>query len=274
MHCAVQNKEKFNIKVINCSFVLPTLKFPDPAKHGAMTSVDPLAYAINLAKEAGILIVAGAGNFADKVPITTPAGDPYVIAVGALDTNGTPTDKSDDQVAAFSSRGTSIYGENKPDILAPGVSLMSTNSAGSETQKKSRENLIVAKQILSGPIENVKQLAQQKIEKGQLTPKAMSVSENTLRKVMLRYYDVKSTLGSSEGNPLYISQDGTSEAAPVVTGVIANMYEANPDLTPQQVKEILYTTTTPVQGDPSAIGRGAINAKAAVEAANELKHSS
>jgi subtilisin family serine protease len=271
MHWAVQNKEKYNIKVINCSFVLPTLQMPDPSKDGAFTSVDPLAYALNLAKEAGILVVAGVGNFADKVSITTPAGDPSVIAVGALDTAGTPQDKSDDQVAAFSSRGVSIYGENKPDILAPGVSMMSANSFGSQTEKKSRENLVIAKHILTGPIEDVQKLARQKVEEGLLTPKALQASDTVLRKVMLRYFDVKPTLGQMEGSPLSIAQDGTSEAAPVVTAVIANMYEANPELTPSQVKQILYSTASSVEGDPGAVGRGAINAQAAVQAALELK---
>ncbi|MCA9778898.1 MAG: S8 family serine peptidase, partial [Candidatus Eremiobacteraeota bacterium] len=124
MNWVVQNKDKFNIKVVNCSFVLPTLEQID-SKTGAIIPVDPLSYAINLAREAGITVVAGVGNFADKSPIATPAGNPDVIAVGALDTNGTPEDPTDDKVADFSSRGVSIHGAPKPDILAPGVSIMS-----------------------------------------------------------------------------------------------------------------------------------------------------
>ena len=55
-----------------------------------------------------------------------------------------------------------------------------------------------------------------------------------------------------------------------MTGVIAHMYEANPNLTPQQVKEILSTTARPVEGDVLAVGAGALDARAAVEAAAKL----
>ena len=36
--------------------------------------------------------------------------------------------------------------------------------------------------------------------------------------------------------------DGTTFAAPIVSTVIAQMLEANPDLTPQQIKKILIST--------------------------------
>ena len=49
MNWVVQNKDKFNIKVVNCSFVLPTLEQTD-SKTGAIIPVDPLSYAINLAR--------------------------------------------------------------------------------------------------------------------------------------------------------------------------------------------------------------------------------
>jgi len=37
--------------------------------------------------------------------ITSPANSPYAIAVGAIDTHGTPRSDSDDTVATYSSRG-------------------------------------------------------------------------------------------------------------------------------------------------------------------------
>lgn len=47
----------------------------------------------------------------------------------------------------------------------------------------------------------------------------------------------------------YVSFDGTSMATPHVSGVIALMLEANPDLTAKQVKDILHDTSE-ARGDP------------------------
>jgi subtilisin family serine protease len=70
----------------------------------------------------------------------------------------------------------------------------------------------------------------------------------------------------------YLSLSGTSMAAPVVTGTIALMLEANPDLTPNLVKAILqYTAEDRPQYDPFTEGAGALNARGAVQLARELR---
>lgn len=268
MKWAVENKDKFNIKVINCSFVLPTLEVPDPENGGGFIPTDPLAYALNLAKEAGIVVVAGVGNFADKNAIVTPAGDPSVIAVGALNTGGTPEDKSDDTVAKFSSRGKSIYGEEKPDILAPGVGIMAPNAAGSQSEKKTLRNGPIAEMLKSAPYEKLQRLATKFAEKGKIPQIALRLPEASLRKIMGKLFEVDPTLGDNQGSPAYIGYDGTSQSAPIVAGVVANMFEANQDLTPEQVREILYSTANPVAGVGS--GHGAIDPQAAIERASNI----
>ncbi|MFA5508109.1 MAG: S8 family serine peptidase [Vulcanimicrobiota bacterium] len=261
MHWVVANKEKYNIRVVNCSFVLPTLEQTDP-KTGAIIPIDPLAYALNLAREAGISVVAGVGNFADKSPIATPAGNPDVIAVGALDTNQTPEDPSDDKVADFSSRGLSIHGTPKPDILAPGVSIMSTNSTNSQSQL---QNALLSR-LPGADEEEAGSIARQ------LLPERFHNLPAPVQKRLLnKLYEVKPVMGENGSSPAYITQSGSSESAPIVAGVVAHMYEANPRLTPSQVKEILSRTARPVEGDPVAVGAGALNAQAAVAAALALK---
>lgn len=261
MHWVVANKEKYNIRVVNCSFVLPTLEQTDP-KTGAIIPIDPLAYALNLAREAGISVVAGVGNFADKSPIATPAGNPDVIAVGALDTNQTPEDPSDDKVADFSSRGLSIHGAPKPDILAPGVSIMSTNSTNSQSQL---QNALLSR-LPGASEEEAGSIARQ------LLPERFHNLPAPVQKRLLnKLYEVKPVMGENGSSPAYITQSGSSESAPIVAGVVAHMYEANPGLTPTQVKEILSRTARPVEGDPVAVGAGALNAEAAVAAAFALK---
>jgi serine protease AprX len=68
-------------------------------------TLDPLAYAAEVAWRHGIVVVVAAGNTGQSAPsLNNPATDPFVIAVGASDTNGTYT-SGDDVVAPFSTWG-------------------------------------------------------------------------------------------------------------------------------------------------------------------------
>ena len=68
--------------------------------------------------------------------------------------------------------------------------------------------------------------------------------------------------------PYYTVKTGTSMATPHVAGVVALMLEANPLLTPAQVKQILAATAIPVSGCAvEDCGRGLVNALAAVRGA-------
>lgn len=70
---------------------------------------------------------------------------------------------------------------------------------------------------------------------------------------------------SSSELPNYTTANGTSFSAPQVAGAIALMLEANPALTPANVKEILQRTATPLPPYYSyEIGTGMLNVHAAV----------
>lgn len=113
----VANRDRFAIRIVNLSFGTDSLQNPD---------VDPLDEAVEEVWKAGILVVASAGNRGPlDGTVTDPGNDPYVLTVGAADVNGT-TSPTDDLVAPFSSRAA-----GKPDLLAPGVSLVSTRAPGS-----------------------------------------------------------------------------------------------------------------------------------------------
>jgi serine protease AprX len=67
----------------------------------------------------------------------------------------------------------------------------------------------------------------------------------------------------------YLSLSGTSTSAPVVSGTVALMLQANPSLTPNQVKAILQYTAQVYPGyDTLTQGAGFLNAKGAVELAH------
>ena len=70
---------------------------------------------------------------------------------------------------------------------------------------------------------------------------------------------------SSSELPYYTSGSGTSFSAPQVAGVIALMLEANPQLGPAQIRDILQRTATPLPPYyPYEVGAGMLNAQAAV----------
>jgi serine protease AprX len=72
----------------------------------------------------------------------------------------------------------------------------------------------------------------------------------------------------------YLRLSGTSMAAPVVTGTVALMLEANPALRPDEVKAILQASADPAGGyGPMAQGAGLLNARAAVVLAQSFAES-
>jgi serine protease AprX len=270
VYWAVQNKDEFNIRVINCSFLLPMVELTDPAT-GRANLVDPLSLAIQMATKAGITVVAGVGNFGDQMQIMTPAGNPDVISVGALDINGTPSDHSDDKVADFSSRGRSASGEIKPDLVAPGVHIMSTNAPGCQLEQGNINQLKRAMLASQGPLSAVQQLAQKQVANGRLPAEALHLPENELRARLRDSIEVQAFAGTGGEHPYYLAQNGSSMASPLVAGIVANMIEANPDLSPAQIKKILLDTAEPVLfSSAEAQGHGAVQAQKAVAEALRL----
>lgn len=72
--------------------------------------------------------------------------------------------------------------------------------------------------------------------------------------------------------PFYTMISGTSMSTPHVAGIVALMYEANPALTPLQVKEILQVTATNMPGREAwEAGAGHVNAYAALAMASGLR---
>jgi serine protease AprX len=126
---AVANRTRYGIRVINLSLGHAVAE---------PSATDPLCRAVQRAVQAGVVVVASAGNYgmtSDGAPvlggITSPGNSPFALTVGAIDAGGT-IDRSDDKVAPYSSRGPSAYDMAvKPDVVAPGTRLVSLESPGS-----------------------------------------------------------------------------------------------------------------------------------------------
>ena len=115
----VAHGDEHAVRVMNLSVAVPALS--------SSYQSDPLSAAVEAAWASGITVVAASGN--DGSTVTSPGRDPWVVTVGALDT-GAVLGPDDDLVPDWSGRGTSRLGA-KPEVLAPGVSVVSLMAPGS-----------------------------------------------------------------------------------------------------------------------------------------------
>jgi serine protease AprX len=119
----VQNKDAYGIRVLNISM------YSHPV---APYWADPYNLAVMAAWEAGIVVVASAGNTGPApMSVGVPGNTPYVITVGAFTDQRTPGDFGDDYIPEFSAAGPTLDAFVKPDVIAPGahvVSLMRPNA--------------------------------------------------------------------------------------------------------------------------------------------------
>jgi serine protease AprX len=121
----VENAAALNIRVIN-------LSYGSGSTLGYQT--DPLAFAVERAWKAGIVVVSSVGNDgrADRA-VDMPAADPYVIAVA-----GAEVKNKKFHVPAWSSTGKL----RNPDVAAPGASIVSLRAPGSRADIEHPEGYV------------------------------------------------------------------------------------------------------------------------------------
>ena len=126
---AIAIKDTYDIRVMNVSVAAGVFESYD---------TDPLAQAARRAVDAGIVVVAAAGNLGTDEHgnpqiggVTSPGNAPWVLTVGAASHEGTAA-RHDDTIGRFSSRGPTRFDHAvKPDIVAPGVGIESLVDAHS-----------------------------------------------------------------------------------------------------------------------------------------------
>jgi hypothetical protein len=195
---------------------------------------DPINIATKKVNDAGIVVLFAAGNSYDEMTIS-PYAAPWVVTVAAGTKSGT--------VTAFSSAGFEV--DTGPDPAFAGRDI-----AGDPRRP--------------GAL-------------GLYHPSVTSTGENVVSTrsiaTVVPFTGIAEDVGLEPGEvPYYTTLSGTSMATPETAGVVAQLLQANPALTPSNIKDVLETTARPISGVPfHKQGYGHTDATAAVETALALK---
>ena len=230
------NAKKHNIRIVNLSLAA-----------GSTSSWvnDPLAQAARAVVASGIVVVTASGNYGQVNGKTTfgtvgsPGHDPSVITVGSSNMKLTAASRTDDVVNGFSSRGPTR-----------GATRLSNG-------QRVVDNLLKPDLLAPG---NAMISAAATSSLGQWNKLAAS---NSSLLIGLTGQVMNQTL-------MFLS--GTSVSAPVVSGAVALMLQANPGLTPPLVKASLQYSAQPLAGASLVEqGAGMLNIDGAVRMARAMR---
>jgi serine protease AprX len=211
----------------------------------------------------GLTVVCAVGNagMMPGHPVLPPASSPSSIAVGGLDDQNS-LDRARRGMYR-SSYGPTADGLQKPEIIAPGIWIAAPILPHTPTAAEAE---LYAK-LDRATDDELKPMIEAHAEVDRDLTGSLDLPTPLLRhliSIKLHEADVISE------NYKYV--DGTSFSAPIVSSIAACMLEANPELTPQQVKRILIDTSERLPGiDIDRQGWGVVNAGRAVEIALALR---
>lgn len=248
----LKNREKYNIRIVNMSL-------------GGDLDLTTNESRINQLAEKliklGVVITVAAGNMDQSHPIP-PASAPSVITVGGY------SDKND-----FDSENHELYHSNfgktadgliKPEIIAPAMFVAAPILPETEDYQIAETLSLLA----DAPDYSFRLLLEKHREKAELPLDILSLETDRARKLIEYQLHRRKVVATH-----YIHVDGTSFAAPITASVIAQMLEANPDLTPAVIKNILISTASRLANFRAIRqGFGVLNAKSAVDEALKETH--
>ena len=250
---AIWHRDQFNIRVINLSV---TDDYPLPLAQSTVAQKCEAAIA------GGINVVAAVGNnpYAEILP---PASAPRVIAVGGL--NDRNTQDPFDNVLYHSTYGETIDEFFKPELIAPAIWLPAPILPGTDTYLEAR---ILFDLLETEPGQLKNRLAEQ-IKLTRFDLDLLEKPESEIYLAIRRRIAAENFL-----DPYFKHVDGTSFAAPIVASLIAQMLEANPDLSPAMVRELLFSTARKLAGAESVRqGYGVVHPRSAIILASGEYHS-
>ena len=248
----IANRERYNIRVLNISLG------GDEDVPCSRSIVDQAAEA---AINQGIVVVAAAGNSgAEGRHSIPPANSPSVITVGGYtDHNRLSGNELDLYHSNF---GTTADGTVKPEIVAPAIWVAAPILPGTRSYERAEALSCLATALdyelpdLARGLRDAAELPETVVNADAIEIRAYVEAALQQEKIVAAHYQ---------------HVDGTSFAAPIVSAVIAQLLEANPELTPLAVREILFSTAKRIKGLPvERQGFGTIQPKKAL--LKTLKH--
>jgi serine protease AprX len=248
----IKNRERFDIRVLNISLG------GDEDLPCSLSTIDQLA---EEAIRQGIVVVVAAGNTSDHAPIP-PANSPSVITVGGYDDDNQIGQK---ELSLYhSSFGVTASGTVKPELIAPAMWVAAPILPNTPTYERAE----ALSKLAAAPDYQLRSLARELEEQAELPEPVVVGDVETIRNF------VESSLESQKIVATHYQHvDGTSFAAPIVSSIVAQMFEANPKLTPEAVKNILISTADRITTAPAIRqGYGVVNARRAVELALREEH--
>ncbi|MGI8787156.1 MAG: S8 family serine peptidase [Pyrinomonadaceae bacterium] len=243
------HREKFKIKIVNIS---AGGDFEQSYLH------DSLSQTVEECVAQGLMIVCAVGNAGHLPthPVFPPASAPSAISVGGLDDHNSINRAHRGMYR--SSYGPTFDGLQKPEIIAPSIWVPAPILPDTPTAQQAAllDRLDKAKD------EDLHSIIEANLHLEPELDAALDRPVHVLRQIIALKRRDENVITKN-----YKYVDGTSFAAPIVSSIIAQMLEANPDLTPQQIKRILIGTAERLPGYAvDRQGWGVVDPRRAVEA--------
>lgn len=246
----LENRKKYNVRVVNISA-------GGDFERSYLDS--SLCQIVERAVSEGLVVVCAVGN-AGMSPghrVLPPASSPSAISVGGLDDQNS-LDRARRGMYR-SSYGPTIDGLQKPEIIAPGIWVAAPILPATPTADEAH----LCSELDAGADDDLRAIIDAHAGLDKDFDEARDLPVPLLRQLI--------TIKLREGNVIsqhYKYVDGTSFASPIVASIAACILEANPALTPQQVKRILIDTAERVPGiEVERQGWGVVVPRRAVEVA-------
>ncbi len=240
----IANQARYDIRVVNISVggdINPYRGNPVDAK-------------ANEAVQRGMVVVVAAGNQAVR-QLRPPASASQVITVGGLDDQNSLL-RSQHRMYWSNFQGTPRH--PKPEVIAPSIWLAAPILPDTRVALEAAE----LHRLLHLPDSELRFAVQRAPRWLDLQPHATETLSQ-LRDAIRRKFAAANLISAH-----YKHVDGTSFAAPIVSSIVAQMLEANPSLTPGDVKRILIETANPLPDvERERQGYGVVNPSRAVAAA-------
>lgn len=250
----IDHAKEFGIRVVNIS----------AGGDFEQTYLDnPLCQTVDRAVRAGLTVVCAVGNagMAPGHPVLPPANSPAAISVGGLDDQNS-LDRAKRGMYR-SSYGPTIDGLQKPEVIAPGIWVAAPILPSTPTFDQAQ----LYSALDAAPDDQLQAI----IDCSPGVDKDLDGARDLPVPLVRQLITIKLREGNViNGNYKYV--DGTSFASPIVASIVACMLEANPALTPQQVKRILIDTAERVPGvEIERQGWGVVVPRRAVEIALAMR---